>query len=100
MLADLAAKHGFKFGTLDGGIKHPTAELIGWNPSRVSGTWRPTRTPPAPGKKPSSGSWLHSSAHYRLSQVRKARSSAAKYAVCKTPNCRSEERRVGKEARS
>ena len=27
-LADLAAKHGFKFGTLDGGIKHPTAELI------------------------------------------------------------------------
>src|ERR1017187_7280031 len=88
MLADLAAKHGFKFGTLDGGIKHPTAELIGWNPSRVSGTWRPTRTPPAPGKKPSSGSWLHSSAHYRLSQVRKARSSAAKSAVCKTPNCR------------
>lgn len=45
-------------------------------------------TPPAPGKKPSSGSWLHSSAHYRLSQVRKARSSAAKSAVCKTPNCR------------
>jgi len=32
MLADLAAKHGFKFGTLDGGIKHPTAELIGYNP--------------------------------------------------------------------
>jgi hypothetical protein len=29
MLADLAAKHGFKLGTLDGGIKHPTAELIG-----------------------------------------------------------------------
>jgi hypothetical protein len=29
MLADLAAKHGFKFGTLDGGIKHPTTELIG-----------------------------------------------------------------------
>jgi hypothetical protein len=28
-LADLAAKHGLKFGTLDGGIKHPTAELIG-----------------------------------------------------------------------
>ena len=28
-LADVAAKHGFKFGTLDGGIKHPTAELIG-----------------------------------------------------------------------
>jgi predicted nucleic acid-binding protein len=28
-LADLAAKHGFKFGTLDGGIKHPMAELIG-----------------------------------------------------------------------
>jgi hypothetical protein len=28
MLANLAAKHGFKFGTLDGGIKHPTAELI------------------------------------------------------------------------
>ena len=28
-LADLAAKHGFKFGTLDGGIKHPTAGLIG-----------------------------------------------------------------------
>ena len=28
-LADLAAKHGFKFGTLDGGIKHPTAEVIG-----------------------------------------------------------------------
>src|ERR1035441_1551639 len=56
--------------------------------SSVSGTWRPTRTPPAPGKKPSSGSWLHSSAHYRLSPVRKARSSAAKSAVCKTPNCR------------
>jgi hypothetical protein len=32
MLADLAAEHGFKFGTLDGGIKHPTAELIGQNP--------------------------------------------------------------------
>jgi hypothetical protein len=32
MLADLAAKHGFKFGTLDRGIKHPTAELIGYNP--------------------------------------------------------------------
>jgi hypothetical protein len=29
MRADLAAKLGFKFGTLDGGIKHPTAELIG-----------------------------------------------------------------------
>jgi hypothetical protein len=29
MLADLAAKHGFKFGALDGRIKHPTAELIG-----------------------------------------------------------------------
>jgi hypothetical protein len=29
MLADLAAKHGFKFGTLDWGIKHPMAELIG-----------------------------------------------------------------------
>jgi len=28
MLADLAAKHGFKFCTLDGGMKHPTAELI------------------------------------------------------------------------
>lgn len=28
-LADLAAKHGFKFSTLDGGIKHPAAELIG-----------------------------------------------------------------------
>jgi hypothetical protein len=28
MLADLEAKHGFKFGTLDGGIKHPTAKLI------------------------------------------------------------------------
>ena len=28
-LADLAAKHGFKFGTLDGRIKHPTAELVG-----------------------------------------------------------------------
>jgi hypothetical protein len=27
-LADLAAKHVLKFGTLDGGIKHPTAELI------------------------------------------------------------------------
>ena len=32
MLADLAAKHRCKFGTLDGGIKHPTAELIGSNP--------------------------------------------------------------------
>ena len=29
MLTDLAEKHGFKFGTLDGGIKHPTTELIG-----------------------------------------------------------------------
>jgi hypothetical protein len=29
MLADLASKHGFKLGTLDAGIKHPTAELIG-----------------------------------------------------------------------
>ena len=29
MLADLAAKHGFKFGTLDGGIEPPAAELIG-----------------------------------------------------------------------
>jgi len=29
MLADLAAEHGLKFGTLDGGIKHPAAELIG-----------------------------------------------------------------------
>jgi hypothetical protein len=29
MRASLTAKHGFKFGTLDGGIKHPTAELIG-----------------------------------------------------------------------
>jgi len=28
-LAELAAKHGLKFGTLDRGIKHPTAELIG-----------------------------------------------------------------------
>jgi predicted nucleic acid-binding protein len=27
-LADLAAKHGFKLGTHDGGIKHPAAELI------------------------------------------------------------------------
>jgi hypothetical protein len=26
---NLAAKHGFKFGTLAEGIKHPTAELIG-----------------------------------------------------------------------
>ena len=32
MPANLAAKHGFKFGTLDGGIKHPAAELIGQNP--------------------------------------------------------------------
>jgi hypothetical protein len=29
--------------------------------SSVSGTWRPTRTPPSPGKTPSSGSWLGSS---------------------------------------
>src|ERR1039458_1966579 len=29
MLTNLAAKHGFKFGTLDGGIKRPAAELIG-----------------------------------------------------------------------
>jgi hypothetical protein len=28
MLADLAAKQGFRFGTLDGEIKHPTAESI------------------------------------------------------------------------
>jgi len=28
-LADLAAKHGFKLGTLDAGIVHPAAELIG-----------------------------------------------------------------------
>ena len=28
-LAELAAKHGLKFGTLDRGIKHATAELIG-----------------------------------------------------------------------
>jgi hypothetical protein len=28
MLADLASKHGLKIGTLDGEIKHPTAELI------------------------------------------------------------------------
>jgi len=27
-LADLAAKHGFKFGTLDRRIQHPTVELI------------------------------------------------------------------------
>ena len=27
-LADLAAKHGFKLGTLDGGIKHPAAVLV------------------------------------------------------------------------
>ena len=27
-LADLAAKHGFKLGTLDRAIKHPTAEVI------------------------------------------------------------------------
>ena len=27
-LADLAAKHGFKLGTLDAGIVHPAAELI------------------------------------------------------------------------
>jgi hypothetical protein len=29
MFADLAVKHGIKFGTLDVGIKQPTAELIG-----------------------------------------------------------------------
>ena len=40
------------------------------------------------GKKPSSGSWLRSSARYRPSQVRKARSSAATSAACKTPKCR------------
>jgi hypothetical protein len=28
-LADLVAKHGFKFGILDGGIKHPATELTG-----------------------------------------------------------------------
>lgn len=28
-LADLAAKHGLKFATLDAGIKHPAVELIG-----------------------------------------------------------------------
>jgi len=28
--ADLAAKHGCKLGTLDGGIKHAMAELIAW----------------------------------------------------------------------
>lgn len=28
-LADLAAKHGLKFATLDTGIKHPAVELIG-----------------------------------------------------------------------
>ena len=27
-LADLAAKHGFRLGTLDGGIKHPAAVLV------------------------------------------------------------------------
>jgi toxin-antitoxin system PIN domain toxin len=27
-LADLASKHGLKLATLDGGIKHPSAELI------------------------------------------------------------------------
>src|ERR1039457_7196181 len=37
MLADLAAKHGFKFGTLDFGLwtldfRLWAAELIGWNP--------------------------------------------------------------------
>src|ERR1019366_9436583 len=39
-LADLAAKHGFKFGTLDGGIKHPTAELIARTLGRLCrGIW-------------------------------------------------------------
>jgi predicted nucleic acid-binding protein len=27
-LADLAAKHGLRFGTLDTGIRHPAAELV------------------------------------------------------------------------
>ena len=27
-LADLAAKHGFRLGTLDVGIKHPAAEVV------------------------------------------------------------------------
>ena len=27
-LADLAAKHGLKLGTLDAGIKHPAADLV------------------------------------------------------------------------
>jgi hypothetical protein len=42
----------------------------------------------AAGKKPSSGSWVGSSTGYRPNQVRKALSSAATSAACKTPNCR------------